>query len=278
MKIVVFVLSFFLLSISGLLRQEGHAEAKGSLYGLVVIIDPGHGGRDPGASGSFSGPKGKTVTVYEDEYVYDVACRLRRIAQANGAVVVMTVWDTKRRCAIVSAPQNEAIALNRDEEFVWDGTQVRAGQDGLEKRTAYANKTLRTYPKHRVVFLSLHFDATGNTELQGVHFVAPSGTQPQIVDLLVDEFREAKRLRHLDGEEYHPVTTSGDETSGTRSLFILSSKKNSVRQRVLIELGNFTNASDVWRIRSYEVREEYAQITLRALERLNDLPVKQVRK
>lgn len=46
---------------------------KGSLYGWVVVVDAGHGGMDPGASGVFQGKR-----VVEDEYVFDVALRVRR--------------------------------------------------------------------------------------------------------------------------------------------------------------------------------------------------------
>ena len=56
-------------------REEALAEApvpvtRGGLEGVLVIIDPGHGGRDTGTI-----KHGLT----EHEYVYDVACRLRKL-------------------------------------------------------------------------------------------------------------------------------------------------------------------------------------------------------
>jgi len=72
-------------------------------------------------------------------------------------------------------------------------------------------------------------------------------------------------LRTLNGAEYHPFQRNGS----VRNLFILKGSNNAVDQRVLIELGNFKNPADVWRIRDYRVRENYAQIVLRALIKLN---------
>lgn len=61
---------------------------KGSLYGWVVVLDSGHGGMDPGASGVFQGKR-----VVEDEYVFDVALRVRRMIRAKGGLVIMTTTD-----------------------------------------------------------------------------------------------------------------------------------------------------------------------------------------
>lgn len=53
----------------------------GSLAGRTVIIDPGHGGRDPGAVRN---------GIQEKDLVLDVSLRLRRMLEQAGATVLMT--------------------------------------------------------------------------------------------------------------------------------------------------------------------------------------------
>ena len=63
---------------SPLVRFNGVA---GALTGRTVIIDPGHGGRDPGAVRN---------GVRESELVLDISFRLKRMLEEAGAVVLMT--------------------------------------------------------------------------------------------------------------------------------------------------------------------------------------------
>jgi N-acetylmuramoyl-L-alanine amidase len=78
--------------LGALLGGAGFADApkvtgiEGSLLrGRVIIIDPGHGGADPGTQGRMA---------REDELNLEVALALRKWYQAAGAKVLMT-WDKK---------------------------------------------------------------------------------------------------------------------------------------------------------------------------------------
>ena len=85
------------------LFKEVRATA-GNIYPLCeikkVIIDAGHGGRDPGAIGK-SGLKEKDVTL-------DIAKRLNNILKEQGIEVIMT----RSRDTFVSLPQRVAVANN----------------------------------------------------------------------------------------------------------------------------------------------------------------------
>lgn len=53
----------------------------GPLSGKVIVLDPGHGGRDPGASAN---------GIVEKELVLDVALRTKKLLEDAGAIVIMT--------------------------------------------------------------------------------------------------------------------------------------------------------------------------------------------
>lgn len=237
---------------------DSFAARKGELSGMVVVIDPGHGGNDPGASGYFG--NGRKVRVTEDEYCYDVALRLRRMLLAKGAIVKMTVADKKQTQPNAKKPA-EVIAADQAERFVLDGSPAKAGK-GLRKRVAYANLMKQKYPKHKVVFISIHFDVLSDGGVEGVRII-DSQSGCQLAQLLKAEFASGNRT--VDGLD--ALVRSGDKEHGLRNLYVLSAK-NSIKDKVLIELGNFKNAKDVWRIRDYHVRENYAQLITRALIRM----------
>ncbi len=79
-------------------RREQDAEltrkpvgpTRGGLKGVIVILDPGHGGRDVGTM---------NYGVWEHDYVYDVACRLKaRIERQTAARVFLTLEDAETGC------------------------------------------------------------------------------------------------------------------------------------------------------------------------------------
>jgi len=223
---------------------------KGSLHGWVVVLDPGHGGMDPGASGIFQGKR-----VVEDEYVFDVALRVRRMIQARGGLAIMTTTD---RVGERSWEPFIVFPDMRTERFTTDGTVVRAGTAGLRRRLRLGNSIKQKYPRHRQAWISIHFDVRGRGGDDGVRIIA-ADTELQIAKSLERSFGNAKRLRDDD-----PVVESGDRDHGIRRLFILSGE-NRIKEKVLIELGNFKNESDVWRIRNHVVREAYAKAITEAL-------------
>lgn len=227
---------------------------KPSMTGKVVIIDPGHGGNDPGSSGMHNGKR-----VVEDEYVYDVALRLVRRIKASGGVAYLTI-----RKPNVRAPRDlkvqEVFPNERDEVFALDGTRVVAGSRGLAKRIAYGNTIWNKAKKRsRVAWISIHFDVVGKkSDIQGVRIIA-ADCEGSLAKALGSGFETAHRLR----TEF-PVVGSGDENHGIRNLFVLG-LRNKVRDKVLVELGNFQNSTDLWRIRNPVVREAYAQSIVRGL-------------
>lgn len=77
--------------------------AAGRLKGRTIVVDPGHGGHDIGAPATFGSPPGEP---YEKDIVLDIAQRLARLLQSEGASVTMTRADD----TFIALPERAAVA------------------------------------------------------------------------------------------------------------------------------------------------------------------------
>jgi N-acetylmuramoyl-L-alanine amidase len=143
------------------------------LTGVVVIVDPGHGGMDPGTTGH---------GLFEHDYVFDVASRLKRDLEARTAAKVYLTLDDP---ATGSAPSStDAIAPNRKRTVLTTPTFL-AEEDGetavaVNLRWYLANSLFRKLVKSgtdpdKIVFLSLHADAR-HPSLRGAMVYVPGSS------------------------------------------------------------------------------------------------------
>ncbi len=96
---------------------------------LTVVIDPGHGGMDPGMVGY----------VVEKETTLDVSLKIRSILQTNGVHVVLT----------------------RSGDYAWQGNAGCNKRCDLDKRADMGSTD-------RNVFISVHVNAAVSTRAQGI--------------------------------------------------------------------------------------------------------------
>jgi len=82
--VLIAILAAILLSTAAFTTGAGAQEQP--LFGKTVVIDPGHGGSDVGATYTFSEDK----KLYEKDQNLDVAYRLKGLLQTSGATVYMT--------------------------------------------------------------------------------------------------------------------------------------------------------------------------------------------
>src|SRR5215204_810170 len=82
--VLIAILAAILLSTAAFTTGAGAQEQP--LSGKTVVIDPGHGGSDVGATYTFSEDK----KLYEKDQNLDVAYRLKGLLQTSGATVYMT--------------------------------------------------------------------------------------------------------------------------------------------------------------------------------------------
>ena len=136
--------------------QFARPEIARGLVGVRVILDAGHGGRD---TGTLHGG------VWESTYVYDVACRLRKIlSERTRAEVLMTTKDAVLGWRV---PDRDALRSARNQVLLTE--PVYALQDptvGVNLRWYLANSLIRRLgpdggkvPPERTVFVSLHADS-----------------------------------------------------------------------------------------------------------------------
>lgn len=262
-----------------LARAEALAEApvpvtQGGLEGVLVIIDPGHGGRDTGTI-----KNGLT----EHEYVYDVACRLRRVLQQRTAArVEMTLKDRKtgykpsRGDRIKSNLQGEV--LTRPPFLARKKGEARIG---VNLRWYLANSIYRRAlktgaDKNKVVFISLHADSR-HPSLRGVMIYVPGARyrtrtygvsgpaysrytevkeQPTtrfgknqrvrseaVSRELADDILKAFRRQNLEIPKTKPVRDSIIRSKGRRWLPAVL-RGNQVPTKVLVEMVNLSNRDD----------------------------------
>lgn len=240
------------------------AATPGKLVRTLVILDPGHGGLDDGAHGTIG-----TQQIVEDEHVFDVALRVRDMVRRDGGLVAMTIEDATQHRPIDNAPgtvlpvaqQSERIAVREGH----DCTVLRGGTTCLRARLVVASWALQKYRMqyNRVVWISIHFDHVGAGVAGAVIVVPSEGPTPASVEIArVFEELPPDRTRTVGGVDVPVLLRSGDHDHGIRNLYVLG-RQNPVKDRMLIELGNFQNDQDRWRIRDHAVRMDFARkITL----------------
>ncbi|MBN2382185.1 N-acetylmuramoyl-L-alanine amidase [bacterium] len=256
------------------------------LTGVHVIIDSGHGGNDPGALGYYQ--------VVEDEYVYDIACRLRRILlQSTHAEVAFTNYDphqgySPRNRASLASDRNEYLLTNP--HFRNTDSTRSAHLRWFLANTLY-NKWLAAQ-KHsdRIVFLSLHADAL-HPSANGSMLYIPAAEMCKgsytIRDSFYKQFAEVKnghygalssreryqseayslRLATHILQEMKQLQIPIHARKPIREFIIRKNKSwvpavlhyNAIPTKILIEVANLKNKEDCKRLKSPEFRESLAK-------------------
>ena len=131
MKIKVMFLFFFLISLFtfGIVRANTLP-----LFGKVIYLDPGHGGKDPGALAG---------ELRESDLNLEISLAIQQELEKNGAIVYLTRYgdydlavknaiqrkrsDLSRRANIINRSQADlylSIHLNADTSSTWRGAQA----------------------------------------------------------------------------------------------------------------------------------------------------------
>ena len=140
------IIDFFALSLA----------QKNSLKIKAIIIDPGHGGRDPGAIGSYI-DGGKEVRLQEKNIVLEVG--------RNIAVELKKTYQDK-----------DIILTRSTDDFIT-----------LEQRTVIANE-IELKDNESIIFVSIHANASLNSKANGfeVWYLPPDYRRELLDDSMID--------------------------------------------------------------------------------------------
>ncbi len=126
------------------------------LDGVAIILDAGHGGDDVGTQRN---------GVHEDDYVYDIMCRIKSLAESTtGAKVLTTIKDRSSGFKPLKGP----FRIDRDEYLLtsppFEPRKPYVGTVGVNLRWYLVNSYYRSLVRsgtdpQKVVFMSIHADS-----------------------------------------------------------------------------------------------------------------------
>ena len=217
----------------------------GPLAGVAVVLDPGHGGQDPGTTcGPFS----------EAALTYRIAAEIGASLRAQGAEVTYTVRSRQLDPALAQA--EPPLVRPTDAVLALTGKPLRSRHSPLPlwQRAAVARaiwtKQVKWDPNARrdVFFLSLHFDQYQGNGISGSMVCVDRRTRrpPALSAALAGQMAQDGFVRHAD---YHGLTGVSGHALG-----VLNPEHNPVPEKALLELATLSNPQDarlagdpVWR-------------------------------
>ena len=267
-----------------------------NLAGVVVIIDPGHGGRDVGTIHD---------EVAESRYVYDVACRLKRLLdKKSGARVMMTTKSISDEYKVIDDDaldkQDDHVVLTTP-RYELDDAAIGVNLRWYLANSIFARAMKIGTPREKIVFISIHADSLHSSlrgamaYIPGERFVRGSYQKSGDVYLARAEVRERPIVTHshkqslideglsrdlaqsiIDAFEsadlnVHPFDPVRDNVVREGREWVPAViRYNIVPTRLLLEICNLGNKHDRDLMKTKKWRESIARAIYRGLSQFYD--------
>ncbi len=270
------------------------------LEGVVVILDPGHGGDDPGAM-----VERGAYRIYEDEINYDICCRAKAILERETrAKVYMTVRD---RSQSYTPAATSRFTHDKDEELTStpaypnENPKYSVNLRWYMANAIYRNERQRGVSERQIIFTSFHCDKLFNEQLRGAMFYIPGAqyrkdsytASPESFYKRYEEVREGRSFESNASERRRDEAWSRNfaetlygefgkkrirrhqESAPIRNVIRQSGERyyvpavlryNKVPTKILVEVANMTNSTDCERMSDAEWRQTVAEAYVNALK------------
>ncbi|WKC77247.1 LysM peptidoglycan-binding domain-containing protein [Borreliella valaisiana] len=229
---------------------------KGSrLKDKLIILDPGHGGLDPGAIVKSRDGLGNEVFVVEDEYVYDIALRLYVYLKEEGANVELTILAPDHLIRNSVFANNTFVNVKNEVYNDYDlnkndtvDSWINGTPAGLKKRLVVVKNIVNKYKNIKdkdIAFFSLHADnSVGAPKSMGFYYQKDDEKKCDIHSKSVAEkiTEGMKRSSYIKGQNLHVL------------------RNNIVMTKLLIEVRNLAFPEEAWSIRSSKLRDQDSKI------------------
>ncbi|MBI5091192.1 MAG: N-acetylmuramoyl-L-alanine amidase [Candidatus Hydrogenedentes bacterium] len=271
------------------------------LEGVVIVIDPGHGGRDYGAHNARHG-------LYEDELNYDIACRVKALLETTTrAKVYMTLLDPGQQYKSSSSHRFEH---DTDEELLTTPRYKNSDEQETDAvvsvnlrwylaNSIYRKETKRKIDPRKIVFTSFHCDALYDGKSRGAMVYIPGaayrGKKESHEGTMYDTFAEVREQRYfresasdcrrdealsrnfagalVDALEKGRIKVHQDgdpirsqiRQSGGRVYVPGVLRNNLIPTKTLVEVANLTNSADCERLADPAWRQSFAEAYVAAL-------------
>lgn len=220
------------------------------LEGWHVVLDPGHGGLDPGAVVASPDDDGRSLYVVEDEYMYDVALRVFVLLRLHGARVTLTVLSPNHLIRNVAPPSRTFVNQKNEvynSQTINRSDNLRAWPRGgnLNQRVRIAREALAKAPVGKRLFLSFHGDIDPH-----------SPEAPLVLYYQSKDGRRRDAASRAFAQSFLPALGAGAYTRG-QALGVL--RDNPADVKVLLELRNMAYRDHLWALRFDQLRHRDAE-------------------
>ncbi|MGL4524206.1 MAG: LysM peptidoglycan-binding domain-containing protein [Spirochaetia bacterium] len=174
------------------------------LEGYAIMIDPGHGGQDPGAVVRINTDK-KAQYLVEDEFNYDISLRLYRLLKRHGAHVALSIISPNN----LIREESELQFFENEKNEVYNDPHINfrpiGGRTGIAERVKIGKEFFGSTPAEKRLWISIHHDSSPHSPkgLVAVHNRATTETYA-----LANSIINAQKRGKIIKDEYFVLTNN----------------------------------------------------------------------